>query len=49
MDTAGKLRDVLPAAKLETLIRESYHLVAKNAHKKNAPKKNAQKKKGRPK
>ncbi len=41
--------DVLPAAKLETLIRESYHLVAKNAHKKNAPKKNAQKKKGRPK
>jgi predicted DNA-binding protein (MmcQ/YjbR family) len=37
--------DVLPAADLEALIRESYDLVAKNAHKKNAPKKNAPKKK----
>lgn len=42
--------DVLPAADLEALIRESYDLVAKtlpkkSAHKKKAPKKNAQKKK----
>jgi predicted DNA-binding protein (MmcQ/YjbR family) len=33
--------DVLPAADLEALIRESYDLVAKNLHKKNVPKKNA--------
>jgi predicted DNA-binding protein (MmcQ/YjbR family) len=42
--------DVLPAAGLEALIRESYDLVAKNVgkkrvHKKNAPKKKSQKKK----
>jgi predicted DNA-binding protein (MmcQ/YjbR family) len=46
--------NVLPAADLEALIRESYDLVAKkvhkrNANKKNAPKKNAAKKKAAPK
>jgi predicted DNA-binding protein (MmcQ/YjbR family) len=36
--------NVLPAAGLEALIRESYDLVAKNAHRKNVHKKNAPRK-----